>query len=89
MHDMSEMRDALHGTSVPPPPGSIPPLPLDALVPIGDDAALPDDDAVIERLAVLLQGTQNASMELQALFELCVAKGLVTRSEYLERLASR
>jgi hypothetical protein len=38
-------------------------------------------------LGLLIQAQQNAALELQALFELCVAHGLIERREYLERLA--
>ena len=89
MHDMNEMRDALHGTKSVPPPGhrSQPatepaPLPLDALSPVEPT----EEQSLVERLGELLEQTQAASMELQALFEVCVARGLVDRSEYLTRL---
>ncbi len=54
--------------------------------PVGGAAATATDAALIPRLRALLDAQQAAARELQVLFELCVARGIIQRHEYLERL---
>lgn len=47
----------------------------------------PRGDSVLHpRLHALLEAQQEAARELQILFEMCVARGIVTREEYVARL---
>ena len=52
----------------------------------GAARATPADQALVPRLRALLDAQQAAARELQVLFELCVAHGIIQRQEYLERL---
>ena len=74
---------ASHGMTLPPLQAPVP-LPADALIPLPPE----DDQDMFERLADLIAANQAASMELQAIFELCVATGVIDRNEYLQRLGS-
>ena len=83
LRDMNEIRNHLQGTT---PDASRVPFAEDLQVFEGEDGG--DDRAAwAVQLAPLVDAQQAAARELQALFELCVARGLIKRQEYLERLA--
>ncbi|MFO0725866.1 MAG: hypothetical protein U1E65_18930 [Myxococcota bacterium] len=44
------------------------------------------EQETITRLRALVEAQQEAARELQALFELCVQRGIIARQEYLERI---
>lgn len=82
LHDMNEIRNHLQGTT---PDASRRPLEEIPVLEVQEESA--DRAAWAVQLAPLLDAQQAAARELQALFELCVARGLIKRQEYLERLA--
>ena len=55
-------------------------------LPRPSDVEDPQERAAVEHLVRLLAANERASLELQALFELCVSRGIVERREYLARL---
>lgn len=48
--------------------------------------APPGEAAVLGHLRQVFEGQQEGARALHAIFELCVARGIITREEYLERL---
>jgi hypothetical protein len=89
LHNMNEVRDHLQGTfsSAPPPDGGIS-VSYSTNDPIPSREEELENQQWSEHLEPLLEAQQAAARELQILFELCVAKGLIKRQEYLERLAT-
>lgn len=73
----------LGALSLPQAPAGPPEPPLELT---GATPATPVDRALVPRLRALLDAQQSAARELQVLFELCVAHGIIQRQEYLERL---
>lgn len=64
------------------PPSRLPPARTPPPAPAGVDPEL------VERLRPVYEGHQDNAKLLQAVFELCVRKGIITRDEYLRRLAA-
>jgi len=73
--------------------GSTPiPLPIDALKPLADGNQPQNQAAQLrnpEPWLRLIQVNENASRVLEAVFELCVQRGIFTKEEYLTRLRKR
>ncbi|MCA9556440.1 MAG: hypothetical protein KC933_40830, partial [Myxococcales bacterium] len=47
-----------------------------------------EEQEALRRLWPVFEANQDVARALKAVFELCVARGIITREEYLERLAS-
>lgn len=93
LHGMDALRDHLQRASgAEPAPAYAMPLPEAPPPELTRDtrslppAATATDAELIPRLRGLLDAQQAAARELQVLFELCVARGIIQRHEYLERL---
>lgn len=94
LYGMEAVRDHLHtdntqkGTTRAQVPVSVPPdSPAAPASPVPAPSALADTDALlVPRLRALLDLQQDSARELQILFELCVARGIIQRAEYLARL---
>jgi len=70
-------------TSAPPPPAQPPSAP--APPPSAQEAQLIQE--LTQRVRAMIQLQQQSALELQAVFESCVARGLVERTQYLDRMA--
>lgn len=47
-----------------------------------------DDLAILAQLKPIFESQEDAAHVLRVIFSLCVAQGIITREEYLERLAA-